>query len=189
MTPILHDANWYAIQVRTRWEFSIARLLENKGFVPFVPQYKTRRRWSDRKMELELPLFPGYIFCRFNPEIRLAILITPGVVRIVGTGGKLLPIPLTEMEALLQVSQSPCQAVPHPFCTVGAKIHIQKGPLAGLDAVVSGYKNGHVVFSVELVQRSISVELEEGMLTLPPQRQECAKGRGAVAEDSTHRHL
>src|SRR6185437_12544170 len=83
---ILQAANWYAIQVRPRSEFLTAKILVNKGFEPFVPQYKAVHSWSDRKVELELPLITGYIFCRFNPEVRLPIMTTAGVVRIVGTG-------------------------------------------------------------------------------------------------------
>jgi transcription antitermination factor NusG len=153
--------NWYAIQVRPRSEFFTANLLRNKGFDHLVPQYRSIRRWSDRKVELELPLFPGYIFCRFDPQTRFPIMSTAGVVRIVGSGKVPLPIEEHEMQAILHVNESCCRAEPHPFVAIGTKIRIEKGPLAGLEGIVSGCKNRHVIFSVGLLRRSISVPLDD----------------------------
>ncbi|MGE5323513.1 MAG: transcription termination/antitermination protein NusG [Actinomycetota bacterium] len=164
----LPGGNWYAIQVRPKSEFATARILHNKGFEEFVPQYKGKRRWSDRKVELELPLFPGYIFCRFNPEIRLPIITTAGVVRIVGTGKMPLPIDQREIEAVLQIMHSRYRAEPHPFLTIGTRIRVEKGPLVGLEGIVSGYKNRQLIFSVGLVQKSIAVELDDDAIAVIP---------------------
>jgi len=160
---ILQAANWYAIQVRPRSEFLTAKILVNKGFEPFVPQYKAVHSWSDRKVELELPLITGYIFCRFNPEVRLPIMTTAGVVRIVGTGKMPLPVEFCEMEALFRVVQSRSKAVPHPYVGIGTKVRIELGPLAGLEGIVTGYKNRNVIFSVGLLRRSFSVDLDEAV--------------------------
>jgi hypothetical protein len=70
--------NWYEIHVRPRSEFLTAGALRNKGYEPLLPRYLSKRRWSDRKVELELPLFPGYIFCKFDVKVRMPILTTPG---------------------------------------------------------------------------------------------------------------
>jgi len=157
-------ANWYAIQVRSRSEFFTAKLLRNKGFDELVPRYKSKRRWSDRKMDIELPLFPGYIFCRFDPVLRLPIIMTSGVVRIVGIGKAPLPIDAREMEAILHVVNSRYEAEPYPFVTLGERIYIRRGPLAGLEGIISGYKNRRLILSVGLVQRSIAVELDDDTL-------------------------
>src|ERR1700726_677092 len=69
---------WFALQVRSRHEKNIATLMHGKGYEPFLPLYKGRRRWSDRFKEMELPLFPGYLFCRFDVQNRLPVLTTPG---------------------------------------------------------------------------------------------------------------
>lgn len=166
MEDILQGTNWYAIQVRPQSEFVTAKILHNKGFEEFVPRYKSKRRWSDRKVELELPLFPGYIFCRFNPETRLPIITTAGVVRIVGTRKMPLPIDAREIEAVLQIVHSRYKAEPHPFVTIGTKIRIERGPLMGLEGIVSGYRNSRLIFSVGLVQRSIAVELDDDAIAV-----------------------
>src|SRR5438309_1885473 len=85
---------WFAIHIRGRYEKSTAAILHDKGYEWFLPLYKCRRRWSDRSKELELPLFPGYLFCRFDLNDRLPILTTPGVLQIVGIGKT--PIPVDE---------------------------------------------------------------------------------------------
>ena len=153
-------SNWYAIHVRPRSEFVTGISLRNKGFELFVPHYKSKRRWSDRRVDLELPLFPGYIFCRFDVRLRLAIITTPGVVRIVGTSKMLWPISIDEIEAVKRVVDLGCKLEPHPFVTLGSQVCIEEGPLAGLKGIVKGEKNRHLILSIALVQQSISVEVE-----------------------------
>jgi transcription antitermination factor NusG len=159
MEVALPQENWYAIQVRPRFEFLIGTILQNKGYEQFVPRYKSRRQWSDRNVQVELPLLPGYVFCRFNPEFRLPIIKTKGVVRVVGIGKRPLPIDAREIKALFQVVQSRYKVEPHMFVTVGARIRIENGALAGLEGIVKGYKNRHLIFSVGIVQKSILIEL------------------------------
>src|ERR1700740_1540538 len=76
--------SWYAVRVRSRFENVVAKHLHARGYELFLPLYKDQRQWSDRLSEIELPLFPGYVFCRFNPVNRLPILSIPGVVHLVG---------------------------------------------------------------------------------------------------------
>jgi transcription termination/antitermination protein NusG len=152
--------NWYAIQVRPRSELAAAKSLQNKGFHQFVPRYKSKRKWSDRTVELELPLFPGYIFCRFNPQVQMPILATAGVIRIVGNRKMPLPIEIEEIEAVLQVIQSRYKVEPHPFVAIGTRVLIQSGPLAGLEGIVNGYKNRCLILSIGLIKRSIAIQLD-----------------------------
>src|ERR1700742_2739863 len=78
--------SWFAIRVRSNYERITAAHLEERGYERFAPAYKTERRWSDRTKQIDQYLFPGYIFCRFDPSDRLAVLTTPGVVDLVGFG-------------------------------------------------------------------------------------------------------
>jgi transcription antitermination factor NusG len=156
--------NWYAIQVRPRSEISTARIIENKGYEPFVPLYKSRRTWSDRKIDLELPLFPCYIFCRFDPKIRLPIMTTPNVMQILGTRKMPLPIDPSEIEAVQQIVRYGYRAEPHSFLTVGARVFIKEGPLAGIEGIVKGHKNRQLVLSVGMVQQSICVDLHDSAI-------------------------
>jgi len=152
---------WYAIQVRPRSEFFAAKILHNKGFEPLVPHYKSTRSWSDRTMEITLPLFPGYIFCQFDPEVRLPILTTAGVIRILCSGSTPVSIDANEIEPVSRVLKSGCKAKPHAYILCGNKVLVHGGPLAGLQGIVSGYKNRRLILSIGIVQRSIAVELED----------------------------
>jgi transcription antitermination factor NusG len=158
------NVNWYAIQVRPRAEISTARILENKGYESFVPLYKSRRTWSDRKIDLELPLFPSYIFCRFDPRTRLPIMTTPNVMRIVGTGKMPLPIEAAEIEAVQRIVLYGYKAEPHLYLTVGTRVLIEKGPLAGIEGIIKDRRNRQLVLSIGMVQQSICVDLNDNSL-------------------------
>lgn len=153
---------WYALRVRARHEKTVASFLEEKGLEPFVPVYRCRKRWSDRMKEMELPLFPGYLFCRFDIQRRLPILTTPGVLDVVGFGKTFMPVDESEMSQLQKVVASRQQAEPWPWLEVGQRVRIDRGPLAGIEGLLLGIKNeARLVLSVTLLQRSVAVEVEE----------------------------
>jgi transcription antitermination factor NusG len=153
---------WYAVQVRTKQEVGIANLLRSKGYAPFVPLYKCRRRWSDRIKTMDAALFPGYLFCRFNVELRLPILKTPGVLKIVGCGKQPLEVEHAEISAVQTMVGSDVSPMPWPFPQVGEQVHIEQGPLAGLQGTLVKTKGGghRFVVSVSLLQRSVAVEID-----------------------------
>src|SRR5262245_48868302 len=132
---------WYAVQVRSRSETLVATNLRYKGYEPFVPTYRTSRRWSDRIKTMDMPLFPGYIFCRFDVRTRLPILITPGVNSIVGIGKAPEPISDTEIEAIRSVVQSGLVYEPHAYVSVGQKVRVEYGSLAGVTGLVTEVRN------------------------------------------------
>jgi transcription antitermination factor NusG len=138
-----------------------ATALEGKGYRPFLPVYKVARRWTDRVKQVEVPLFPGYVFCRFDPQRRLPILVTPGVVYVVGIGKVPAPIDEEEINAILAVVNAGLPAQPWPFTRKGDKVAIRQGPLRGIEGVVSRCKSDHrLILSVTLLQRSVSVEID-----------------------------
>src|ERR1700752_1390554 len=106
---------WFALQVRARFERGVADHLGGKGFELFLPLYKCRKRWSDRIKEVDAPLFPGYLFCRFNPQDRLPILKTPGVIQIVGTNRTPVSVDEQEIEAIQKMVASGMPNQPWPF--------------------------------------------------------------------------
>jgi len=153
--------SWYALQTRSRYEHFAAAHLRSKGYEPFLPVYTCRRRWADRIKNLELPLFPGYIFCRFDLLNRLPILITPGIVQVVGSGKNPLPIEDAEIAAIQEVVQSELPRQPWPFLQVGQKARIAYGPLCGLEGILLGLKGNHrLVLSVSLLKRSVAVDID-----------------------------
>src|SRR5205823_8796752 len=103
---------WFAILVRTGREKTANLLLENSGYECFLPVSRSTRRWSDRTKVIEMPLFPGYLFCRINPHNRLTVLMTPGVIQIVGVGKTPIPVEEEEIEAIQHVQKSGLSAMP-----------------------------------------------------------------------------
>lgn len=152
------DRCWFAVQVRPRYEFLAANTLRGKGFEEFLPTYKTKRKWSDRTKQVELPLFPGYVFCKFNSGIRAPIVTTSGVIRILGGNSS---IPDSEIEAIQAVVASRLPASPCTYLKIGTKVEVTAGPLMGIQGILTSYAGYYrLVLSVDLVRNSISVEVE-----------------------------
>jgi transcription antitermination factor NusG len=168
---------WFALQVRIRYEAEVALHLESKGYKPFLPVCKTRRRWSDRVKLLDVPLFPGYVFCRFNPHDRLPILKTPGVRQIVGNQHTPLPVDDSEIRAIHTLILSGAPNQPHPFLTVGNRVRIESGALSGLEGILVDLKGRQrLVLSVTLLCRSVAVEIDSAdVVPLRPVQRERAR--------------
>lgn len=157
---------WFAVQVRARHESGVADHLRGKGYEWFLPLYKCRKRWSDRVKIVDSPLFPGYLFCRFDPQNRLPVLKTPGVIRIVGSNGSPAPVDETEVNAIQAVVASGLPSEPWPFFAVGDRIRIESGPLRELEGIVVKHKGDHrLVLSVALLQRSVAVEIDSALVS------------------------
>lgn len=158
---------WYALSVRSRHERTVAHFLESFGYVWFLPTYKARRLWSDRIKEVEVPLFPGYLFCRFDIRNRLPILMIPGVRQIVG--GTKIPtaIDTAEVNALQAVVRAGAACEPWPFLKVGDRLRIEHGSLAGVEGILLQVKGRHrLVLSVTLLQRSVSVDIDSAWVRM-----------------------
>lgn len=159
---LYHESgSWFAVQVASRAERKVADSLACKGYECFLPLYKAKRKWSDRNKVLQLPMFPGYVFCRIFEARTGLVLATPGAVRVVGFGGKPYPVSESEISALQQVVRSGVDASPFmPFLKVGQKVEIKDGPLSGISGIIIHTKNRRLVLSVELLMRSISIDVD-----------------------------
>jgi len=152
---------WFALQVRSRREGFIAAHLEGQGYECFLPLYKSKRRWSDRVKELEQPLFPGYLFCRFDLNNRGPLLMTPGVQQIVGIARTPMPVEEKEMEAIRLALSSGLPNQPWPYMHVGERVRVNHGSLVNLEGILVNFKGSNrVVLSVSLLQRSVAMEIE-----------------------------
>ena len=157
---------WFGIHTRSNHEKVTASVLSFKGYDQYLPTYKLRKRWSDRVVETEKPLFPGYVFCRFDPKIRMPILTTPGVVSIVGFGNDPAPIDDHEIDAVYAVLKSGLHMEPCPFLREGQRIRVNQGSLTGLEGILTRKKSEwRMVVSVAMLQRSISVEIDREWIT------------------------
>jgi transcription antitermination factor NusG len=153
---------WVALQTRPRNERQVELLLTHKGYECFLPMYRQKRQWSDRIVEVELPLFPMYIFCRFNHSAFGKALSTPGVTRVVGFGGQPAEVEVKEIEALQLLAQSRLLREPWVYIPDGTLVQVETGPLAGAQGVFcSSEGRRRLVISVTLLQRSVAIQLDE----------------------------
>ena len=157
--------NWYAIVVRPQAERAVEVALEQKNYETFFPVVTTERRWSDRTKRVEVALFPGYVFCRFDNNRRLPIMTTAGVREIVGFGREAAPVEDAELTALRMVLASGAPVAPCEYLQSGDAVEVTKGPMQGLRGSLLEVKGSwRVVMSVELLQRSVSVEIDRARI-------------------------
>ncbi len=158
--------SWFALQVRSRRESSIAAQLIEQGYECFLPLYKSVRRWSDRMKELEQPLFPGYLFSRFDYLNCRSLLMTPGVQQVLGNGRSPIPVEETELESIRQALSSGLPNQPWPYLQVGERVRVNYGSLNNLEGFLINFRGSHrVVLSVTLLQRSVAMEIDLAWVT------------------------
>lgn len=163
---------WFAVRVRSNQEHNVALHLRGRGLEEFTPSYKLESRWSDRIKLIDKPLFPGYVFCRFNPDDRLPVLSAPGVVGLVGVGKVPLPVAADEIGRVRAMVQSGLPVAPWPHLRAGDTVLIEQGPLSGIEGILVRSKGKfRIVVSLNLVQRSISAEIDRRWVRpVPPRR-------------------
>ena len=151
--------SWFALYVKSKAEEQVSQHLRYKGYEEFLPLYKVRTRQGT--IEKQKPLFPGYVFCRLNPAANGLIITTPGVISIVGFGGKPIPVETREIEALKKVAALGLQSEPWKLLTVGEMVRVEEGPLAGVAGILISVRGqDRLVISVTLMRRSVAVEID-----------------------------
>jgi transcription termination/antitermination protein NusG len=153
---------WFVLYVKPRHEKNVCRILRGKGYEEFLPLYghRTSSRVTD------LPLFPGYVFCRFDAANRLPVMRVPGVFSIVSIAGNPAPVEPTEIAALQLVISSGLDRAPWPALASGTPVTVTRGPLEGISGVVIRSKTStRMLVSVALLHRSVSVEVERNWLS------------------------
>jgi len=157
-----NSAAWYATYTHARHEKKVAQQLEERHIEYFLPVYRSLRRWKDRRKELDLVLFPGYVFVRLSLADRLRVLQLPGVVRFVSFNGQPAALLETDIEALRNGLTHGVRAEHHPYLTVGRRVKVVHGPLTGARGILVRNKtNCRVVISIDAIMRSVSVEIDE----------------------------
>ena|ERR1700687_2646788 len=155
------EERWYAAQTCANHEKHVLEQLSQRTVEAYLPLYASVRRWKDRRVRLELPLFPGYVFVRLALRDRLRTLQTPGVVRLVGFGGQPTALPDQEIDALRQGLARAIRIEPHPYLKVGRRVRVTTGPLQGLEGILARKKNSsRFVISLDLIMRSVAAEID-----------------------------
>src|SRR5277367_3338882 len=156
------ESRWYAAYTSPRHEKSVAQQMEGNRIQYFLPLYQSVRRWKDRRKEIELPLFPGYIFVHVALRDRLQVLRLPGVLQFVAFGGKPAVLPAAEIESLRDGLMRGLRAEPHPYLKLGGRVRVHSGPMSGVEGILVRRKEKfRVVLSIDLIQRSVAVEVDE----------------------------
>jgi transcription antitermination factor NusG len=159
------EARWYAAYTSANHEKRVAERLGVREVEHFLPLYESVRRWKDRSVRQQMPLFPGYVFVRVALRDRLKVLQVPSVVRLVGYGDAPAALDEEEVEGLRCALAEGMRAEPHPYLRVGCRVQITDGPLAGHEGILVQRKgNLRVVLSVDLIQRSIHVQIDSSSL-------------------------
>ncbi len=160
--PVPGASRWYAAYTCTHHERRVAQQLAERHVENFLPLYRSVRRWKDRRKELQLALFPGYVFVHMDVRDRLQVLQLPGVVNLVSFGGVPAPLPDNEIEILRQGSANPGRITPHPYLKVGRRVRVSSGPFAGTEGILVRRRDGcRVVVSIDLLMRSVAIEVDE----------------------------
>jgi transcription antitermination factor NusG len=161
LQPRADQFHWYAAYTAANHEKRIAAELERRSIESFLPLCTSLRRWKDRRVQLELPLFPGYIFVHFSAPDRLRVLQIPGVVRFVGFGNGASPVPEQEIDRIRVVLDQGYLAEPYPYLDNGRRVRVKTGPLQGVEGIVVRRKSRtRFILSVALIQRAVALEID-----------------------------
>lgn len=157
---------WFALAVKPRFDKAVARTLEGKGYETFLPLYKKQHKYGGRARNSELPLFPGYVCCRFNVQARLPILTTPGVIQVLGAGNMPIALSDSEINSLQTAVKAQLPISPFPFVDAGQRVRINSGTLAGVEGIVISCKQRlRLVLSITLLQRSVLLEIDHDQVS------------------------
>jgi transcription antitermination factor NusG len=153
-------SSWYAVYTCARHEKRVKQQLDLRQIRCALPLYRAVHRWKDRRKELDLPLFPSYIFVNLALTNRVRVLEIPGVVSFVCSQGKPVVLPRHEVGPFLADHGAGRGIEPHPFVQVGRQVRLRNGPLAGLEGTLLRWKEGlRLVVSIDMLMRSVAVEV------------------------------
>jgi transcription antitermination factor NusG len=152
---------WFALYTTPRHEKHVFEILAQRQIETFLPLYRTTRQWKkSRPVDLELPLFPTYVFVRIAREARGTVLSMPGVLSIVGSGREPWPVPDPDIEAI-RLGLQMGKIEPHPYLTAGERVRIKAGVMTGVEGVLVRKKNDfRVVLTLDAIMRSVAVEVD-----------------------------
>ena len=160
--------DWYCIHTRSRHEDAVYQRLADKRFQAFLPKMEVWSKRKDRRKKIQKALFPGYLFVYeiLNPRVGLEILKTPGVVKILGNEAGPVPVPEAQIESIKKILNGKTAVSPFPYLKEGQLVRVVDGPLRGCEGFLIKIKEEKekLVISLDLLRRSVSVELESSSI-------------------------
>ena len=167
LLPRAEEPKWYALHTRSNFERRIAAELQAKHIETYFPSYEEVRQWKDRKKAVAVPLFPGYVFVRFQdlPAPRQSVLQTRGVVSVLGSRGEIEPVPEAEIEAVQRLLRARVACYGHPFLREGMRVRVRRGPLRDLEGFLVRIKSqSRLVISINLISQSVATEIDSNVV-------------------------
>lgn len=160
----IHESRWYVLFVRSNQEKKVAEALRGRDVEHFLPCYKSLRQWKDRRVMLDIPLFPGYVFFHLPLAERTRALTVPNVVSLVGTRNQ--PSAISEEEiAWIKVGIEHGKAEPYPYLRLGQRVMVTDGVMCGMEGILVRRRNNtRVVVSLDSIARSFVVEIDASCL-------------------------
>jgi len=157
----LSEQRWYALTVPYQHERQTEKALQSKGLETLLPVYRSRRQWSDRVKDVEVPLFAGYVLCHFDLNDRIHVMDTPGVARIVGFGGMPAALEDSEIGSIQQMVLWKLPLAPWPYLKAGDRVRVEHGPMRGQEGTLVRTKDSlHLVINIDVLQRSVAVQVD-----------------------------
>jgi len=155
------EPRWYAAYTYSRHEKRVAEHLQRIGVESYLALYTATRQWNQRRAQVELPLFPGYVFVRIPLAERVRVLSAPGVAYLVGARGEPIPLADDEVEPLRDCLSQKLPAEPIAYLSAGSRVRVVAGPLSGLEGVIVRRDGGaRFVVSIDLIMRAIAINIE-----------------------------
>src|SRR6266446_2286541 len=159
--PNFFEPLWYAVYTNANHEKRVAQQLGQRSIEHLLPLYDSVRRWKDRRVRLQMPLFPGYVFVRFALRDRLQVLQIPSVAHLVSYSGHPAPVPEEHIQSIQNCLNGSHHFEPYPYLQVGRHARVTSGPLLGLEGIILRRKNRtRLILSFDLIMRSVAVEID-----------------------------
>jgi transcription antitermination factor NusG len=158
---LARPAQWYAVYTKSRHEKVVHRCLQSKGIDSFLPLCQVLSRWKDRRVWVEKPLFPGYLFVDLPRENLGPVKAARGVVHVLGNDEGPIQVPEEQVEAVRRMVERHVPLDPWPYMEQGKRVRVMSGPLIGMEGfIVERKKKCRLVVSVDLLGRSVATEIE-----------------------------
>ena len=156
---------WYALYTRSHCEQLVYEQLAARGFSVFLPKLDVWSRRGGVRHRISTPMFPSYLFlCHLMDKVAfIEVSKARGLVRVLGERwDRLSVVPESEINAIQRVLQAELPVAPHPYLREGQRVRITHGPLTGVEGILVQSKpnKGLLVLSIELLRRSIAVEVD-----------------------------
>ncbi|HEY7838614.1 MAG TPA: UpxY family transcription antiterminator [Terriglobales bacterium] len=157
----LTDSAWYAAYTRSRHEYRVRDYCLERGLEAFLPSYRRWRRWSDRRVQIEMPLFPSYVFVRLDEVQRQRAVQAPGFLWFVHGQSGPVRVADDELEAIRRLLASGLDFDPMPSAEVGDQVEIVSGAMRGCRGRLLRKDHGAIIMAVAAIQGGIRVCLPD----------------------------